>query len=131
VLDALAPALAAEAAGADAVVVGDCVVAFEVSPGNCSAVWGLIDEAALRPPIDGDPVAAPPDSGIVDVGTVNGSVATVPVELVWVSWACAAAEAASHSIVANMNACFIVPSEIIGGERGWLRRVPGRFIDFP
>ena len=126
-LDVLAPALAAdEAAGADAVVVGDCVAVFEVSPGNCSAVWGLIDDAALMPPTDSDPVADPPDSGIVDVGTLNGSVATVPVELVWVSWACAATEAASHSIVAKMNARFIVPSEIIGGERGSLYPVPGR-----
>jgi hypothetical protein len=125
VLDAPAPALAAdEAAGADAVVVGDCVLAFEVSPRNCRAVWGLIDDAPFVPPIDSDPVADPPDSGMVDVGTLNGSVATVPV--VWVSWACAIVEAASHSIVAKMNARLIVPSEIIGGERGWLRRVPGR-----
>ncbi|HEX3722187.1 MAG TPA: hypothetical protein VHV31_05320 [Nitrolancea sp.] len=84
--DAPAPALAAdEAVGADAVVFGDCVAVFEVSPGNCTAVWGLIDDAALVPPIDTDPVADPPDSGIVDVGTLNGSVASVPVELVWVS----------------------------------------------
>jgi hypothetical protein len=122
VLDAPAPALAAaEAAGADAVVVGDCVVAFEVSPGNCTAVWGLIDDAALMPPSDPAAVADPPDSGIVDVGTLNGSVATVPVELAWVpwvSWAGAAAKAASHSIVAKMNVRVIVPSEIIDGERG-------------
>jgi hypothetical protein len=125
VLDA--PALAADAAaGADAVVVGDCVAVFEVSPGNCTAVCGLIDDAALMPP--SDPVAPvdPPDSGIVEVGTLNGSVATVPVEPAWVSWACAAAKAASHSIVAKMNARFIVPSEVIGGERGSISRVPWR-----
>jgi hypothetical protein len=127
VLEAPAPALAAdEAAGADAVVVGDCVAVFEVSPGNCTAIWGLIDDAALMPPSDPVAVADPPDSGIVDVGTLNGSVATVPVELVWVSWACAAAVAASHSIVAKMNSRFIVPSEVIDGKRGSLRRVPGR-----
>jgi hypothetical protein len=134
VLDAPAPALAAdEAAGADAVVVGDCVAAFEVSPGNCTAVWGLIDEAPLVPPSDPVAVADPPDSGIVDVGKLNGSVAIVPVEPIWVtwvswvSWACAAAKAASHSIVAKMNDRFIVPSEVVDGERGSLCRVPSRF----
>ena len=86
VLDAPAPApalAAEEAAGADAVVAGDCVVAFEVSPGNCTAVWGLIDDAPFMAPTDSDPVADPPDSGIVDVGTLNGSLAVV--EPVWVS----------------------------------------------
>ena len=124
-LDAPAPALAAEeAAGADAVVVGDCVAAFEVSPGNCTAVWGLIDDAALMPPSDPAAVADPLDSGIVDVGTLNGSLAVV--EPVWISWACAAATAASHKIVAKMNARIIVPSEVIGWERGLISRVPWR-----
>jgi hypothetical protein len=131
VLDVPALAAADEAAGADAVVAGDCVAVFEVSPGNCTAVWGLIEEVALRPPTDSAPVAVPLDSGIVDVGTLNGSVVTVPVEPVWVSCACATAKAASHSVVAKMNARFIVPSEIIGGERGSLHGVPGSFIDFP
>jgi len=74
-----APAEAPVAAGADAVVLGDCVVVFGVSPRNCTAVCGLIDAAAFMPPTDPVSVADPPDGGIVDVGTLNGSVATVPV----------------------------------------------------
>jgi len=136
VLDAPAPApalAAEEAAGADAVVVGDCVAAFEVSPGSCTAVSGLIDDAAFMPPSDPAAVADPLDSGMVDVGTLNGSVATVPVEpaWVWVSWACVAATAASHRIVAKMNARFIVPSEGIDGNAVRSAAFPGGFIDFP
>ena len=131
VLDAPAPALAAEAAGADAVVVGDCVAVFEVSPGNCTAVCGLIDDAALLPPTDSAPVADPPDSGMVDVGTLNGSVAIAAVEPVWISWPCAAAKAASHSIVAKMNARFIAPPKSSMGNAVRFAAFPGGFIDFP
>jgi hypothetical protein len=82
--DVPAEALAAEeAAGADPVVLGACVVVFEASPGNCNAVSGLIEVAAFMPPTD--PVADPPDSGMVDVGRLKGSESTVPFEPVWVS----------------------------------------------
>jgi hypothetical protein len=48
------------------------------SPGNCRAIWGLIDAEALMPPVD--PVAAPAgaitDGPVTfELGTFNGSVA--------------------------------------------------------
>jgi hypothetical protein len=60
------------------VVAGACVAVLATSPGNCLAIWGLIDAEALMPlavPV-ADPVA-----GIVgwpvafELGTLNGSVA--------------------------------------------------------
>jgi hypothetical protein len=131
--DAPAPAeapAADAAAGAEAVVLGDCVVVLAVSPGNCSAVCGLNDDGAFVPLTDSDSVANPPVSGMVDVGKVNGSVVTVPVEPIWVdwvSWACAAVNAASHSIAAKMNVRLIVPSEIIGENAVRVTAFPGRY----
>jgi hypothetical protein len=64
------------------VVAGACVAVLAASPGNCLAIWGLIDAEALMPL--GDPLAVPvadPVAEIVgwpvtfELGTLNGSVA--------------------------------------------------------
>jgi hypothetical protein len=85
------PEKPAEAAGADAVVFGASVEVFGCSPGNCTALCGLIDGEALMP---GAPVAIPPaepaeeaanGAGAFAVGTFNGSVKSgnaVPLKLV-------------------------------------------------
>jgi hypothetical protein len=60
------------------VVAGAWVAVLAASPGNCRAIWGLIDAEPLMPPVD--PVAAPAgaiaDGPVTfELGTFNGSVA--------------------------------------------------------
>jgi hypothetical protein len=63
------------------VVIGPCVGVFEASPGNCTAVWGLIEGTAFMAPGACVAVAKLPDDGMDEVGTLKGSEATVPVEV--------------------------------------------------
>jgi hypothetical protein len=67
-----APA-AEEGAGSEAVLIGPCVGVFEASPGNCRAVWGLVEGTAFIAP--GACVTVPrlPDDRMDEVGTLNGS----------------------------------------------------------
>lgn len=64
-----------EAAGADAVVVGACVELLRASPGNCTAVCGLIDAEALPTVVcDEEPEAGTANVvGTLEVGTLSGS----------------------------------------------------------
>jgi hypothetical protein len=63
----------------DDVVFGTWLVVFRASPGNCTAVCGLIDEDALNdeaaPPalVDAAVPVVDPGGAIVEVGTLNGS----------------------------------------------------------
>ena len=63
------------AAGADAVVFGACVELLRASPGNCTAVCGLTDAAALPTVVcDEEPEAGTAAVvGTVEVGTLSGS----------------------------------------------------------
>ena len=59
-------------------VAGACVAVLAASPGNCLAIWGLIDAEALMPLAD--PVAVPVAEIVgwpvaLELGTLNGSVA--------------------------------------------------------
>jgi hypothetical protein len=64
------------------VLAGAWVAALAASPGNCRAIWGLIDAEALMPPVDpvttpvADPAGAIADGPVTfELGTFNGSVA--------------------------------------------------------
>jgi hypothetical protein len=57
-----------------AVVAGASVVVLVASPGNCRAVWGLIEEEPIIEPAV--PIVNPPgeiSAGIVEAGTLNRS----------------------------------------------------------